>query len=423
MEDNIKYYILLMSSTYEVFKMIHFSEAYNIVMSFVRSTGHKQLDISDSLNRILAQDVISDLDMPPFDKSAMDGYACRAEDLENELNIIEIIQAGYLPTKKIESLQCSKIMTGAMLPKGANCVIVMEETEELSGNKVKFTGTLEKDNEGNFKYFQKRRGNICYEAEDIKCGEIVLSKGELIKPQHIAVLASVGCANPCVGIKPKVGIIATGSELVEPYDKVEGPNIRNSNSYQLSAQAERMGISCTYYGIAEDTETAIGLCVQKAITENDVILVSGGVSMGDYDFVPAVLKNNGIKIMFDQVAIQPGKPTTFGVSDDVICFGMPGNPVSTFVQFEIIVKPFLYKMMGYDFKPNCFLLELGKTIKRKRTTREALIPMYIKDGKAFQVEYHGSAHIHAMCAAEYLVSLPIGVSEIEKGTVVDVRQI
>ncbi len=402
--------------------MIHFSEAYDIVMSAVRKTGHEQIDISDSLNRILAQDVVSDLDMPPFNKSAMDGYACRAEDLEHELNVIEIIQAGYVPDKKVGKLECSKIMTGAMLPEGADCVIIVEETEEKAGV-VRFTGTLERDTEGNFKYFQKRKGNICLKAEDIQCGEIVLSKGEIIKPQHIAVLASVGCANPYVGIKPRVGVIATGSELVEPYEKVEGPKIRNSNSYQLSAQLERMGAIFKYYGIAEDTIEAIDSSVKKAKKENDVILVSGGVSMGDYDFVPEILKNNGINIMFDQVAIQPGKPTTFGVAEDVICFGMPGNPVSTFVQFEILVKPFLYKMMGHDFVPNYFPLTLGKTIKRKRAGREALVPVYIRDGKVYQVDYHGSAHINAMCIAEYLVSLPIGAFEIERGTVVDVRQI
>jgi molybdopterin molybdotransferase len=403
--------------------MIHFSEAYNIVMSSVRSIGQEQVDISDSLNRILTQDVVSDLDMPPFNKSAMDGYACRAEDLDQELSVIEVIQAGYMPKKKISKLESSKIMTGAMLPEGADCVIIVEETEEIGSNKVRFTGTLEKDSNGSFKYFQKRKGNICYKGEDIQCGEIVLSKGQIIKPQHIAVLASVGCVEPFVSIKPKIGIIATGSELVEPYEKPEGPQIRNSNSYQLSAQIEKMGVISKHYGIVEDTEDTIDLCIKKAIAENDIILVSGGVSMGDYDFVPKIIKNNGIKILFDQVAIQPGKPTTFGVSDEVICFGMPGNPVSTFVQFEILVKPFLYKMMGYNFTPNCFSLALGKTIKRKRVDRELLIPMNINGGKVFQVEYHGSAHINAMCAAEYFLSLPIGVAEIQKGTVVNVRQI
>ena len=172
----------------------------------------------------------------------------------------------------------------------------------------------------------------------MRCGEVVLSKGEIIKPQHIAVLASVGCSHPQVSIRPRVGVISTGSELVEPCEKVEGPKIRNSNSYQLFAQIQRMGAVPVYYGIAEDTVESTDLYIRKAMAENNVVLVSGGVSMGDYDFVPEVFKKNGIKILFDQVAIQPGKPITFGVGENVICFGMPGNPVSTFVQFEILVK-------------------------------------------------------------------------------------
>ena len=448
--------------------MIPFATALEIVMNSARTLGSEQVDISDALGRILEQDVKSDMDMPPFDKSAMDGYACRAEDLEHELTVVETIPAGYIPKKEIGCGECSKIMTGAMVPKGADCVIIVEETEEVGSSKVRFKGTKEKDQNGNVKYFQKSKGNICYKGEDIKLGDLVLSKGVIIQPQHIAVLATVGCVRPYVSIKPKVGIIATGSELVEPYDKAEGPSIRNSNSYQLSAQIEKMGTIPSYYGIAEDTEEAITSCVKQAISENDVVLVSGGVSMGDYDFVPQALKNNGIDILFDRVAIQPGKPVTFGVQASsfakasadksgirqqtadpvrvspcssvsvrvpttsnqelttdnyVVCFGLPGNPVSTFVQFEILVKPLLYKMQGHDFGPNFFPLILGKTINRRRGEREALIPVFLKDGKVHQVDYHGSAHINAMCLTEYLVSIPVGITQVKEGTVVDVRQI
>jgi len=403
--------------------MISFEEAFKIVLNSVKITGHETVNLNNSLNRILAQDVVSDIDMPPFDKSAMDGYACKAENISNELTVIEIIPAGYVPKLHVGKNECSKIMTGAMIPEGTDCVIIIEETEETAHNKIKFTGNLEKDAKGNLKYFQRRRGNICYTAEDIKHNETVLNKGTIIKPQHIAVLATVGCANPLVGIRPKVGIIATGSELVEPNEKVDGPNIRNSNSYQLFAQAKKMGVEPTYYGIAEDTDEAIDSRVKKAIAENDVLLISGGVSMGDFDLVPGILKKNGIRLLFDKIAIQPGKPTTFGISDDIICFGMPGNPVSTFVQFEILTKPLLYKMMGHDFKPNIFSLPLGKTIKRKRAIRKSIIPIFIKDNKAYQVEYHGSAHINAICHAEYLISIPVGITQIEEGTMVDVRQI
>ena len=403
--------------------MIRFNEAYNIVIGSVEKYGTEQVDISDSLNRVLADDVKSDLDMPPFDKSAMDGYACREEDLVYELEVIETIPAGCTPRKSIGKCECSKIMTGAMMPKGANCVVIVEETEVTGTSRVKVTGSREKSSDGNFSFFQKRKGNICYQGEDVKQGEIVLHKGEIIKPQHIAVLATVGCVKPCVSVEPKVGIIATGSELVEPHQKANGAMIRNSNSYQLSAQVKKMSAIPNYYGIAEDTEEAIDRCVKQAIVENDVILISGGVSMGDYDFVPEVMKKNGIEILFNRVAIQPGKPMTFGISDDIVCFGVPGNPVSTFVQFEILIKPFLYKMMGHDFNPKISPLILGETIKRSKSDRESLIPIEIRDNKVYQIAYHGSAHINAMSTTEYLVSIPIGTAEIKEGTVVNVRQI
>jgi molybdopterin molybdotransferase len=395
--------------------MITFKEAYNIVLKHAVNLPAEKIDIKNSLGRILAENVTSDIDMPPFDKSAMDGYACKAEDTDKELNLIEIIPAGIIPEKTVLEGQCSKIMTGAMIPEGSDTVIIVEESNETD-RKVKFSP--DKDN---FKY--KCKSNICYKGEDIKEGEIVLLKGEIIRPEHIAVLATVGCAYPLVYKLPKIGIIATGSELVEPYEKVEGPKIRNSNSYQLAAQIERVPAISKYYGIAEDTDEAIDKAVSQAIDESDVVLISGGVSMGDYDLVPGILKKNKVELLFDSIAIKPGKPVNFGISDKAVCFGLPGNPVSTFVQFEILVKPFLYKMMGHDYKPTVLPLKVGKGIRRKRADRESLVPVILKDGKIYPVDYHGSAHINAMCMTDYLLSIPKDICEIAEGSIVDVRQI
>ena len=395
--------------------MITFKEAYNIVLCHVPLLSTERVDIKESYRRILAQDVISDIDMPPFDKSAMDGYACKAEDSHKKLELIEIIPAGVLPQNTVTEGKCSKIMTGAMMPDGADTVIIVEESEEID-RIVSF-------NPGGNDFKFKCKSNICFKGEDIREGETVLNKGTVIKPEHVAVLATVGCANPLVSRLPRIGIIATGSELVEPYENIDGPKIRNSNSYQLTAQVERVPAIPTYYGIAEDTEEAIDTALSKALDENDVVMISGGVSMGDFDLVPGILKKNGVKLLFDSIAIKPGKPVNFGISDRAVCFGLPGNPVSTFVQFEILVKPFLYKMMGHDFEPAVFPLKVGKTIRRKRAERESLIPVVLKDGKVYPVEYHGSAHINAMCMTEYLLSIPIDVKEILEGSMVDVRQI
>ncbi len=389
--------------------MITFEEAKKIVMGTVVRTGIKSVSLAESLNRILAEDIESDMDMPPFDKSAMDGYACRREDFCKELTVIEEIPAGYCPKKDISASQCSKIMTGAVVPEGADCVIMVEYTEEIEGGKIRFTA-------------KETRNNICYKAEDIKSGDIVLEKGVLIKPEHIAVLATLGCAEVLVADKPRVGIIATGSELVEPSEKAEGAKIRNSNGWQLAAQAQNMGCEVRNYGIAVDTEEAIDGAIKRGIAENDILILSGGVSMGDYDLVPGILKENGVEILFNKVAVQPGNPSTFGVIEDTRCFGLPGNPVSTFLQFEMLIKPFLYQMMGHNFDHTTIKAELSEEIKRKKAVRASIIPVkFVSSGKILKVDYHGSAHISAMCNADGAIVIPIGETVIKKGTMLDVR--
>jgi molybdopterin molybdotransferase len=391
--------------------MLTFEEALRTVLDSAHSLGSEPVDITLATGRILAEDVKSDMDMPPFNKSAMDGYACRRADLANELKVIETIPAGYIPKKSIEPNQCAKIMTGAAVPQGADCVVMVEFTENPTDSTVRFVG-------------EDTRDNICLKGEDIKEGQVVLPKGTRIRPQHIAVLASVGCAQPVVSKRPSVGILATGDELVQPECRPGPSQIRNSNSFQLTSQVESMGAVAKNYGIAKDTDKSIDTMFKTAIEENDVVIVSGGVSMGDFDLVPGILKQNNIDLLFEKVAIKPGKPTVFGVSENIFCFGLPGNPVSTFVLFELLVKPFLYKLMDYDYKPAAVKMPLGKSFRRKKTERQTWIPIVITDaGMLKPVDYHGSAHINALCITDGLISIGLGVAEIEKGTIVPVRLI
>jgi len=391
--------------------MILFEEAYKIVMDSAYALENERIDIKYSLNRVLAEDAISDIDMPPFDKSAMDGYACRREDLKNELKIIEIIQAGMIPQKIISKNKCTKIMTGAIIPEGANCVIMVEHTEMTDNNKIRFTKS-------------NTDINICYKGEDIKTGDMVLKKGTQLKPQHIAVLASVGYGHPLVVKQLKISIISTGNELVEPYQKPELSQIRNSNSYQLIAQVKNTGAIPDYTGIFDDSETKLYQTVIKALSENDVVLLTGGVSMGDYDLVPEILEKAKIQILFKKIATKPGKPTVFGIYKNKFCFGLPGNPVSSFIMFEFLVKPFLYKMMGIPFTPIYIKMPIGVDYKQKLTDRIARIPVKLtKNGFVLPVEYHGSAHIHSICEADGIISIPIGKAVLNKGEIVDVRQI
>jgi molybdopterin molybdotransferase len=387
--------------------MISFEKAFAIIMNSAFTLETESVKLSRSLNRVLACDIQSDTDMPPFNKSAMDGYACRRADLQETLSVIEIIPAGSLPQKTVQKNECSKIMTGAIVPRGADCVVKVENTETIPENKVRITDADLPD-------------NICYQGEDIKRGEVVLRRGILILPQHIAVLANAGISNVPVYRKPRISIITTGSELKEPGEALPAGCIRNSNSYQLIGQVQRMFIEPEYLGIAGDTEDVLNLLIQKALQESDVVLLSGGVSMGDYDLVPAVLKASGVNILFDRVAMQPGKPMTFGTKDKTAIFAFPGNPVSTFFPFEIMAKPFIYKLMGYDYTPKSVPLITGTDFQRKKSDRKFFVPVKIENGKVFPVDFHGSAHINALCFAEGIISFPVGVLEIKKGEVTNV---
>ncbi|MEJ2701940.1 MAG: molybdopterin molybdotransferase MoeA [Sedimentisphaerales bacterium] len=391
--------------------MLPFEEALRTVLDSAHRLADERVDIRNAVNRVLAEDVESNIDIPPFDKSLRDGYACRRADLANELTVVETIPAGYTPSKAIEPSQCAKIMTGAVMPEGADCVLMREYVETLTEDTVRFAGEDTDD------YISRR-------AEDVAAGQVVLSQGTLLKPHHIAILATVGRIRPRVSKAPRVGVLATGSELIDPAGKPKLSQIRNSNSCQLVAQIEQMGAIATNYGIVEDTEEAIDGAFKKAATENNVVLVSGGVSVGDFDFVPGILKQNGFDLLFEKVAVKPGKPTVFGVSGEVYCFGLPGNPVSTFVQFEILMKPFLYRLMGYDYQPHDLRLPLDGSLKRKDTERQEWFPVTITEARTVKlVPYHGSGHISALADADGLIPVDVGVAQVEEGTIVQIRLI
>jgi len=390
--------------------MISFDEAIAITGNHIRHTGLEYIPFMESPGRVLAEDITSDIDMPPFNKTAVDGYACRKADLGHELRINEVIPAGVPASKRVEEGECVKIMTGAAIPEGSDWVFMVEDAEEKNG-KVRFTGKAGKD-------------NIAKHGEDIRRGDTVLKAGSPVRPQDIAVMATVGAVEVGVRKRPLVAVISTGSELVEPHEKPGASQIRNSNAYQLAAQVVRAGAEAVYYGIAPDNKDETYRLVTKAIDECDIVLLTGGVSMGDFDMVPAVLERAGVKILFDRIAVQPGKPTTFGLHDDALVFGLPGNPVSSFVQFELIVRPVIGSAMGAVTDRQQRKHILGKDYSRKRATRTAWVPVRLNnDETVVPVEYHGSAHINALPEAYGIMRVYAGVNEIKKGTEVDVRQI
>lgn len=392
-------------------RMIKFEAAFSIVMDAAFSTGSEDVHFMSSAGRVLTQPVKSDMDMPPFDKSAVDGYACRAQDLGRALKMIEIIAAGSAPQKTIEAGTCARIMTGAAVPSGADYVFMLEDSEETDEGLVKFKGKADKT-------------NISRAAEDVVAGDVVLRPGRFIRPQDIAVMAMTGTTVVTVGKRVRVGVISTGNELVEPESKPSLSQIRNSNAWQLLAQISRAGADGNYYGIARDDEESTMYLLKKALEESDIVLVTGGVSQGDFDFVPVVLEKLGLQSHFDSVAVQPGKPMTFCTGMKKIVFGLPGNPVSSFVQFEVMVRPMIAKMMGAKSSSYDIILTLGTDYSRKRADRMAWIPVTINPaGEVLPVEYHGSAHISALHEAIGLMRIPQGQSWIQKGETVSVRPI
>lgn len=387
--------------------MISFEKAKDIVLDHATFLGTETIHLHEAAGRILASNIKSDMDFPPFNKAAMDGFAIKESEINAELEIIDTIAAGQLPTKKLKSGEAVKIMTGAPVPEGADFVIQVELSELVDDKTVRFTS--------------KPKNNIIPRAHQLKTGETVLSKGEKIDARHIAVLASVGYFEVEVYAKPLVGIISTGDEIVEPDQKPNQAQIRNSNGHQLVAQVIASDAVPKYYGIVEDTYEATFAAIQKGLSECDILLLTGGVSMGDFDFVPKIMSDIGIHIHFDRLAVKPGKPTTFGTYKNKAIFGLPGNPVSSYIQFEILAKPYIYKLMNFNYSAKISRLQLGESYSRKKSDRLVHIPVQIKNNRVYFSTYKGSSHIHGLIEKDGLIELEIGKHEVKEGEFIDVR--
>ena len=395
--------------------MISVDTAIEIITDVVEPLPAKTVPFEGSLWLCLAQDVQSDIDMPPFDRAAMDGYAVIAEDTDRapvELIVIEDIAAGHMPTKKVLRGQASKIMTGAAVPEGAEAVVKFEETEDLpSNNRVKILRAIDKGR------------NISKMGEDMKVGQIVLHKGMPIRPQEIGVLATVGKSRVEAFPAPKVGIISTGTELVDVESTPSAAQIRNSNGYSLAAQARRLKADVELLGTVKDSKEEIYRIMHRGL-QKDILILSGGVSMGEYDLVGDVMKDLNTQIYFEKVALRPGKPVIFGKKDKTLIFALPGNPVASFVTFELFIYPAIRKMMGFStlhrttFKAS---LEVEILVKRKRREyRPALLRMYNNQWFVSPVEWHGSADLLSTTRANCLLIVREDAEKLSVGQLVDV---
>ncbi|AZV55700.1 gephyrin-like molybdotransferase Glp [Clostridium sp. AWRP] len=318
--------------------MIDVHEAFNIVMNNTKLLKSEDMSLINSLNRVLAEDISSKDNLPPFDKSCMDGYALKSEDTKEKMSKFRIkgsIKAGDFPDIVLKNGEAIKIMTGAPVPKGADAVIQIEKVK-VEGKELH---VLEKVSPGT---------NIFKTGEEIKIGDVALKKGKIIRPAEIGLLASLGYTKIKCYKAPKIIIINTGDELININQNLMQGKIRNCNEYTLIALIKNLNAEVKSYGIIRDDKNKIFNAIKTAFEEGDIIITTGGASVGDYDFIEDVLQKVGTDIKFTSVAIKPGKPVVFATFKDKLFFGLPGNPLSVINSFETFAASSIKKMMGRE---------------------------------------------------------------------------
>ena len=391
--------------------MIQLEKALALAGNYPILPGTTLVPLADALGRVLAEDLFSDRDVPPFPKATMDGYACRQEDLPGPLRVLESIPAGKIPVNTVGQGECCKIMTGAMVPDGADCVIMQEDVKTEPDGLILFT-SAETD-----KHIDPR-------GQDLKEGDLLLQKGTRLTPGHLGIISSTGKIRIKVANTLIIGILATGSELIEAEKSPTGAQIRNSNSPQLAGQVQRAGHTPKYMGIVEDHRKTLADRISGALSQLDLLILTGGASVGELDLVPGVLKELGFQLEYQRVGIQPGKPVCFAHRDGKACFGLSGNPVSSFVQFELLVRPYLEICTGEIPVNKRIRIPLEKGYQRDRTDRQFFLPvLFNHEGACEPVEYHGSGHLHALDKAVGFAEVPAGQAKIKKGDFVNVRLI
>jgi len=394
-------------------------DALKTVLAAVSVLGAEKVGLLDALGRVLAEDIIAERDNPPWDNSAMDGFAVRHEDIKQAhaittptvLNVIEDVPAGKFPVKAVGRGEAIRIMTGAPIPTGADTVLKVEDTENTPTS-VKV-----------FKEEQKG-ANIRPQGEDVRKGDCIIPKGKAIRPAEAGMLAILAKSFVFVHQRPRVAILSTGDELADLDERFSEEKIVNSNSYGISAQVEEAGGLPLLLGIARDNPEDLKRKIREGLNA-DILVLSGGVSMGDYDFTKPVFQELGGEMNFWKLAIRPGQPVAFGKIGKTLAFGLPGNPVSSMVTFEQLVRPAMLKMCGNQVLARPVVQAIFQEKFSKRPDRRHFLRgvLWMENGMLMvrTTGSQGSGILTSMVKANGLIDVPVEVEKLKPGDVVNVQ--
>jgi molybdopterin molybdotransferase len=390
--------------------MISVEAAQGIIRDHLPAPRVERIYFQAALHRVLAESLPATMDLPPFDRAAVDGYALRSADVPVvpvDLELIGEIRAGGVPPAALRGGEAAAITTGAPVPAGADAILMMEHSHvSPDGRKVSILRPIGAGQ------------NIVPRSFEAAAGEAALPAGRLLGPAEIAVLATFGYTEVAVFRRPRVALLATGDELIEVQEVPEHNQIRNSNAYSLTAQLKSLGIEPDYLGIAADNPDDLRVKIAAGL-DHDVMIVSGGASVGPYDLVKGAFGELGIRILFDRVAVRPGKPTIFGRKDDHLIFGLPGNPVSSFVSFENFVRPALGRMCGLAHPELMRVAGELEATMRQTPGRTAFLPAIACLGAGGwnigPLPWKGSGDILGFSRANALLIFPADRCEMARG--------
>ncbi|HUZ78184.1 MAG TPA: gephyrin-like molybdotransferase Glp [Chloroflexota bacterium] len=386
--------------------LMPFDDALAQMLAEIPVLGIEERPIREALGQVMAEDVHAPLNVPPFSNSAMDGFAVRAVDTPGTLRVIADQAAGHVTDAIVERGTAIRIMTGAVIPTGADAVVPVEETEGLSSGSVNIPGAV------------ARGVNVREAGEDIRQGQLVLARGTPLTPATIGVLASVGRPRVKVHRAPTVAFMASGDELVDAGEPVGPGQIRNSNSYSMYCQIGLAGGIALDLGVARDTLPDIRAHVEQGLRA-DLFVTSAGVSVGDFDYVRQVLEERG-KLRLWRIAIRPGRPVAFGVFEGTPVFSLPGNPVSSMVCFELFVRPAIAKMRGHTrLRPPYLPVRVGDEVDNRGGRRSFLRAIVSREGDGFSARLtgpQGSGMLTSMARANALLDVPADVGRLPAGS-------